>query len=328
MTYDTDNRLTRVVKGSTTVNYQYDWSNRLIKKPVNGVTTRFIYDGWPVIAEANGSEAIVKKYVNGPWVDEVLTQKNGSTIRYLLQDGLGSTSEILSSSAAIQQRYVYDAFGAVTVQNASGGTITTLPLTNYLFTGRELQPESSSLSGGARRGLYNYRNRFYHSGIGRFLQPDPIGFWGGDVNLYTYVGNDPINWTDPDGLYTWGEWGDIGMGGLGGLNQGTRGTLNSFSGGFFDQRYGAFYEPGDECNEGFQQGAWGARAGITTLAAAGGLHAAGIRGTFGLHGPHHTFGSLGRLNHLQANFWRQGVKGSGRAFRIPLPTKTSSTCPP
>ena len=61
-----------------------------------------------------------------------------------------------------------------------------------MFTGRELQQES---------GLYNYRNRFYHPGIGQFLQSDPIGFEGGDVNIYTYVWNNSPNWTDPWGLY-------------------------------------------------------------------------------------------------------------------------------
>jgi len=34
-------------------------------------------------------------------------------------------------------------------------------------------------------------------GRGLFLQPDPIGFDGGDVNLYRYVGNNPVNFTDP-----------------------------------------------------------------------------------------------------------------------------------
>ncbi|MBS3934904.1 MAG: hypothetical protein KGZ43_01920 [Sulfuritalea sp.] len=37
------------------------------------------------------------------------------------------------------------------------------------------------------------------------------------------------------------------------------------------------------------------------------------------HSAHHTFGSLGRLPHIQFNAWRPGVSGSGGAFRIPLP---------
>jgi hypothetical protein len=39
----------------------------------------------------------------------------------------------------------------------------------------------------------------YASGLGRFLQPDPIGYAGG-LNLYTYVVNDPLNRVDPAGL--------------------------------------------------------------------------------------------------------------------------------
>jgi len=39
----------------------------------------------------------------------------------------------------------------------------------------------------------------------RFLQPDPIGYAGG-LNLYTYVGNNPLNWIDPWGLSKTWPW--------------------------------------------------------------------------------------------------------------------------
>ena len=61
----------------------------------------------------------------------------------------------------------------------------------YLFTG---QQRSSQL------GLYDLRNRFYSPSIGRFLQPDPIGFGGDPTNLYRYVRNNPLKWSDPSGL--------------------------------------------------------------------------------------------------------------------------------
>jgi hypothetical protein len=41
-------------------------------------------------------------------------------------------------------------------------------------------------------------------------------------------------------------------------------------------------------------------------------------GKFGAHRAHHGFERFGRLPHLQLNLWRIGVKGSGRAFRMPL----------
>ncbi|MCI0565492.1 MAG: hypothetical protein MN733_44075 [Nitrososphaera sp.] len=75
MTYDTDNRLTQVVKGPDTVAYQYDWANRLVKKTANGKVTRFVYDGSTVLAEANNAGVIQQKYVVGPKIDEILAQK-------------------------------------------------------------------------------------------------------------------------------------------------------------------------------------------------------------------------------------------------------------
>jgi RHS repeat-associated protein len=81
-------------------------------------------------------------------------------------------------------------------------TSTTLTPANYLpfganasapdtfaYTGQRIDPES---------GLYYYRARHYSPLLGRFLQPDPIRYRGG-LNLYAYVGNDPLNATDPNG---------------------------------------------------------------------------------------------------------------------------------
>ncbi|MBI4830174.1 MAG: RHS repeat-associated core domain-containing protein [Candidatus Lindowbacteria bacterium] len=60
----------------------------------------------------------------------------------------------------------------------------------FTYTGREYH---------SRSGLYYYRARFYDPRIGRFITPDPIGQIGG-VNLYAYVGNNPVNYVDPLGL--------------------------------------------------------------------------------------------------------------------------------
>jgi uncharacterized protein RhaS with RHS repeats len=70
-------------------------------------------------------------------------------------------------------------------------------------------------------GLYDNRNRFMSPDLGRFLQPDPIGFKGDASNLYRYCGNDWANRTDPMGTDEIGEavggaigavvFGDIGV---------------------------------------------------------------------------------------------------------------------
>src|SRR5208282_2904670 len=58
--------------------------------------------------------------------------------------------------------------------------------------------------------LVQLRGRIYNSLFQRFMSPDPIGYAGGSLNLYAYVNNDPMNWTDPLGL--WGSPGDPGGG--------------------------------------------------------------------------------------------------------------------
>ena len=64
----------------------------------------------------------------------------------------------------------------------------------YTYTGREWDKET---------GLYYYRARYYDPMEGRFISKDPIGFRGGDVVLYGYVHNNPINRKDPKGLFDW-----------------------------------------------------------------------------------------------------------------------------
>jgi RHS repeat-associated protein len=49
-------------------------------------------------------------------------------------------------------------------------------------------------------GLYYYRARYYDQTVGKFLSEDPVGFEGGDINVYRYSFNDPANLEDPSGL--------------------------------------------------------------------------------------------------------------------------------
>jgi RHS repeat-associated protein len=64
------------------------------------------------------------------------------------------------------------------------------PISRYQFTGREPDPTT---------GLQFSRARFYDPKLGRFTAEDPIGFRGGDINVFTYVHNRPTMFTDPLG---------------------------------------------------------------------------------------------------------------------------------
>ncbi|MCC6624506.1 MAG: RHS repeat-associated core domain-containing protein [Deltaproteobacteria bacterium] len=110
--------------------------------------------------------------------------RDGAAHRVIV-DPLGSPVLIVDAlSGAIAQVQRYDAFGVVIADSAPG-------FQSLGFAGG-LHDETT--------GLVRFGARDYDPTIGRFLRKDPIRFEGGDPNLYTYVGSDPINVTDPSGL--------------------------------------------------------------------------------------------------------------------------------
>ena len=190
-TYDAENHLTQVVNGPTTIDYTYDAFGRRASKTVNGVVTKFFYDGDDLLVETgNDPNALIARYLVGPGLDEPLERK-GSTTHYYSADGLGSIVHLTTASGAIAESYTYDVFGQPTIRNGSGTIIPTTAVGNrFLFTGREWESEL---------GIYFYRARYFSPKTGRFLSRDPIGPVDGP-NLYTYVLNNPVNWLDPFGL--------------------------------------------------------------------------------------------------------------------------------
>ena len=107
----------------------------------------------------------------------------GYTPYYYHADGLGSITGLSDATGTMVQTYGYDAFGNVT---ASGSV--SQP---FMFTAREYDAET---------GMYFYRARYYDPQAGRFVTKDPIGFAGGDVNLFAYINNNPVIYNDPFGL--------------------------------------------------------------------------------------------------------------------------------
>jgi RHS repeat-associated protein len=178
--YDVYNRLT----GAGSATLAYDPAGRLYQTVGGGVTTRFQYDGVDLIAEYNSSNALQRRYVHGPGIDEPIIWYEGSGTgdrRWLHQDRLGSVvASSDSAGALIASPNTYDEYGVPGSSNDG----------RFQYTGQTWLPEAS---------LYYYKARAYAPSIGRFLQSDPILLAGG-VNLYIYAGNDPTNAKDPSGL--------------------------------------------------------------------------------------------------------------------------------
>ncbi|MBI1811848.1 MAG: RHS repeat-associated core domain-containing protein [Nitrospirae bacterium] len=183
--WDYENRLKKIIRpGATVVKYKYDPFGRRIKKDINGVITKYLYDNEDIVTEYDGTGAVAARYTHGPGIDEPLRIKKGGANYYYHADALGSIKTMTDSTGSAVKTYIYKAYGTIASQT---GTL----IQPYNFTGREYDSEI---------GMYYYRGRYYYPSRGRFISKDPIGFGGGDVNLYRYVGNNPVNFTDPFGL--------------------------------------------------------------------------------------------------------------------------------
>ncbi|HEX9005572.1 MAG TPA: RHS repeat-associated core domain-containing protein, partial [Blastocatellia bacterium] len=182
-TYDWDarGRLAKVtLPNGQVASYGYDALGRRTGRTAAGLTTNFLYDGQDVVLD-RGTGGLLVDYLNGPGIDNKLRQTSSNFgALYFLRDHLGSTEALTHGTGGVLERAQYEAYGASA--NAS--------LTRYGFTGRELD---------AAAGLIYYRARWMDSSQGRFISEDPIGFSAGEINLYSYVSNNPINYSDPSG---------------------------------------------------------------------------------------------------------------------------------
>ena len=187
--YDGENRLVKVINGSSTYTYRYDYLGRRVRRSGTGVTDkRYIYDGWSLIAETNSSGVIGQRFVWGldvsgslqgaGGVGGLLMTVDGSNCYFPAYDASHNVIALYNQSGATAAAYEYDPFGNVT---KSGGTYANSNPFRYStkFTDRDT-------------GLIYYGYRYYDPQLGRFINRDPIEEAGG-LNLYGFCGNDGVN---------------------------------------------------------------------------------------------------------------------------------------
>ncbi|MFZ5844764.1 MAG: RHS repeat-associated core domain-containing protein [Pseudomonadota bacterium] len=187
-TYDVYGNLKAVtLPDGTPITYLTDGRNRRIGKQINGTTVQaFLYqDQLRIAAELDGANNLVSRFVYGTKINvpEYMI-KSGTTYR-IITDHLGSVRLVVNTTdVSIAQRMDYDSYGNVTNDTNPG-------FQPFGFAGGLYDNDTKLTRFGARD---------YDAEIGRWTAKDPIGFAGGDSNLYAYVGNDPVNFSDPTGL--------------------------------------------------------------------------------------------------------------------------------
>jgi RHS repeat-associated protein len=186
-TYDAENRLrTAAVGGSSTasVTYDYDPMGRRVSKTVGTTVTKFLQDGDEEIADYDGATGTLQhRYIMGKNIDDRIADVDASGARtYYHVNHQGSVIATTDAAGNVNQRLSYDEYGVGPVDQSSIGV-------PFRYTGRRFDRET---------GLYYYRARYYSPNLGRFLQTDSVGYKD-DLNLYAYVGSDPLDKTDPTG---------------------------------------------------------------------------------------------------------------------------------
>ena len=185
--YDVQGNLAQVtLPGGDVIDYVVDGENRRVGKKVNGALVQgWLYkDRLNPVAELDGAGAVVSRFVYGT-KDNVpdYMEKGGVTYR-ILSDHLGSVRLVVdASTGTVAQRLDYDEFGVVLQDTAPG-------FQPFGFAGGIYDHQTKLVRFGARD---------YDAEVGRWTSKDPIGFRGGDTNLYGYVLGDPVNHVDISG---------------------------------------------------------------------------------------------------------------------------------
>jgi RHS repeat-associated protein len=174
-------------------NYIYDALGRRIAADVDGQATYFVYGaGLDVLEERDGAATVLARYTYGAGLDEPLMMERAGSVHTYHRDALGNITGLTDAGGAPMEQYRYDAFGAPAFFDGAGSPLAASAIGNpYLFTARRFDAEW---------GGYDHRARAYYPALGRFLQPDPLGYAAGSLNLYQYANDSPLRFTDPLGL--------------------------------------------------------------------------------------------------------------------------------
>jgi RHS repeat-associated protein len=185
-TFNALDRLTKVISGTTTVQFDYDGDGVRMRKIHNGTFSSYVQDvavSLPQVLIEN-AEGVASIYLIGN--DLLMRLDPAGTPYYYHQDGLGSTRAQSDETGKRTEVYRYDVFGNTRVQLGDNSQ-------QFTYAGEQAD---------ANTGLFYLRSRYLDPEIGRFISRDRWLVRVHDtqsLNRYAYVANNPVHRTDPSG---------------------------------------------------------------------------------------------------------------------------------
>lgn len=180
--YDQANRLTSYTSGATTAAYTYDGDGERRSKTVGTTNTRYAYDDTDLPLLLTDATT---NYLYGPG-GIPLEQITGTTRTFLHTDQLGSVRLLTNAAGTTAGTVTYTTYGTPTPTGAARSALG--------YAGEYTDTET---------GLQYLRARYYDPTTATFLTRDPLDTL--TRQTYTYAIGNPINYTDPSGLGSFGE---------------------------------------------------------------------------------------------------------------------------
>ncbi len=183
--YDLDDHLIRVGNDGASTTMQYLPDGLRYQKSQGSTTTRYGYDHWNRVTSDQKDSGAASQYIRG---NRVLVKKDLTNQKdyYYLYNGHGDVVQMVGTDGSLVNSYQYDEWGNVIQKKET-------VLNEFKYAGELYDAET---------GLYYLKARYYDPKIGRFLNEDsyegqidnPLS-----INVYTYVHNNPLVYTDPSG---------------------------------------------------------------------------------------------------------------------------------
>lgn len=206
--YNAAQQMVSTTRSTGTFTYTYAGASQqeLVKQTTTRGNYEYVYGrtdavGNPVIEQIkyDGSTGYVER---DPVTGEPLMLRTPSGMQSLyVYDGTGNPTALVTNSGYTATAYEYDPYGVPTLTEDSGGWGT--PVNPYQFKGG-LHDRTTN--------WVKFGHRWYSVAWGRFSQMDTLDapLDPANANRYAFAANDPINNSDPLGLFTNGD----GIGGI------------------------------------------------------------------------------------------------------------------